>query len=332
MIRAGIVGLGWWGRNLVNSIPGDSDILRFTAGTTRTRAKAEEFAEEHGIELRDRYDDLLGDPDIDAVVVATPHTQHAEQVMAAAAAGKHVFVEKPFALDVGAAEAAAAALAARGRVLAVGFNRRFHPAMAELRRRLADGALGTILHIEAVEGVPMGLTFEAGSSDQWRADRAEWPAGGLTPVGVHLIDGMIDLFGPITRVHCRSVKRAVAADIDDTTSVLLDFAAGPTGYLATLVATRPDLRFKVFGTAATAEITDRSYNNLEIVPLEGAAERFAYDGFRMEHEGLRAELEAFAAAASGAEPAIPPDQLVHGVGVLAAMIRSAASGETEPVA
>src|SRR5207302_5124683 len=76
VIRAAVVGLGRWGRTLVNSVQGKSGALRFTAGCTRTRASAEAFCAEHGIALKDDLDQILADPAIDAVVFATPHSQH----------------------------------------------------------------------------------------------------------------------------------------------------------------------------------------------------------------------------------------------------------------
>src|SRR5439155_6874090 len=97
MIRAAIVGLGGWGQNLVASVQGKSDAIRFIAGATRTPEKSRAFADAHGFPLHDRYEKVLADPAIDAVVLATPHRLHAGQIIAAARAGKHVFAEKPFA-------------------------------------------------------------------------------------------------------------------------------------------------------------------------------------------------------------------------------------------
>jgi len=99
MIRAAIVGIGHWGRTLVNAVQGNSDKLRFTAGHTRTAARAEAFCAEKGIALYDSLDAILADPAIDAVYFATPHSEHGGHVERAAAAGKHVFMEKPFTLD-----------------------------------------------------------------------------------------------------------------------------------------------------------------------------------------------------------------------------------------
>src|SRR5947208_6487131 len=99
MIRAAIVGIGRWGRTLVGAVQGKSQAIRFAAGHNRTRANAEAFCAEHGIALRDSLDSILADPAIDAVVFATPHSEHGDQVERAAASGKHVFMEKPFTLD-----------------------------------------------------------------------------------------------------------------------------------------------------------------------------------------------------------------------------------------
>src|SRR5512134_2418822 len=119
MVRAAIVGLGWWGKTLVQSVQGKSPDLKFVLGATGTRAKAEEFSREQGIRLVDTYEQVLADPEIDAVVLATPHSTHGEQVRQAAAAGKHVFCEKPFTLTAADAKSAIAAAHKAGVVLAV---------------------------------------------------------------------------------------------------------------------------------------------------------------------------------------------------------------------
>src|SRR6201991_2834994 len=144
MLRAAIAGLGWWGKTLVTSVHRKSKDITFTAGATGTRAKAEEFSREHGIRLVDDYDQLLADPEIDAVVLATPHSRHGDQVRQAAAVGKHVFCEKPFTLK--AADAATSLDTPRKSaiVLAVGFNRRFHPSSAALKRRVKVGKIAAI--------------------------------------------------------------------------------------------------------------------------------------------------------------------------------------------
>src|SRR5258708_19934878 len=90
-VRAAIVGMGSWGENLVNSVQGKSDAIRFVAGATRTPARAEEFGRRHGISVQASFEAVLADPSIDAVVLATPHSIHTEQIVAAPRAGNHLF-------------------------------------------------------------------------------------------------------------------------------------------------------------------------------------------------------------------------------------------------
>src|SRR5712671_1071468 len=154
MIRAAIVGIGRWGRTLIGSVQGKSEALRFTAGHNRTRAHAEAFCTEHGIALKDSLDEILRDPEIDAVVFATPHSEHGKQVERAAAAGKHVLMEKPFTLNRASAARALDAVARAGIVLGVAYPRRFHPGIKELKARIEDGRLGTIAHCSAEQNAP----------------------------------------------------------------------------------------------------------------------------------------------------------------------------------
>jgi predicted dehydrogenase len=324
MINAAIVGLGRYGQILVESVQNRSESIRFTAAVTRTPAKAAEFAACHGIPLGDDYEAVLADAAIDAVVLATPHSQHAGQVTAAAAAGKHIFVEKPFTLTRASAEAAVAAADQAGVTLALGHNRRFLPAFAELRRRLDAGALGTAMHVEANYSGPGALRFRAG---MWRAERAESPSGGMAGMGIHMVDAMISLFGPIAEVQVRSVGRVVAVDIDDTTAALLGFKNGMNGTLVTVAATAPDWRLQVFGSKGWAEI--RGETRFEFRPLEGESEVIDHDFV----DTQRAELEAFAAAVRGeADYPLPLRDAVNGVAVFEAINRSAHSGGMETVA
>ena len=140
MIKAAMVGLGWWGRTIVESVQSDSEIIRFVAGATRTKSPdVTAFAEAQKLKLADSFEALLGDPSIDAIVLATPHSMHSAQVIAAAQAGKHVFCEKPFALHKADADAAVAATKKAGVTLGLGYNRRFHPEMTALRQRIRVG-------------------------------------------------------------------------------------------------------------------------------------------------------------------------------------------------
>jgi predicted dehydrogenase len=331
--------LGWWGRTLVESAQG-SDFIRFVAGATRTVSPdVKTFAETHKFRLAETFEALLKDSSIQAVVLCTPHSIHARQVIAAAQAGKHVFCEKPFTLKKRDAEEAAEAARKAGVALALGYNRRFHPEMIKLRERIRSGRLGKLMHVEATMTFANALLLKP---TQWRANREETPCGGLTPMGVHAIDGMIDLCGPIDRVFCQSFRCAVELDLDDTTSILFRMKEGMSGYLGTLTATGPGFSFQVFGSegwvrlegmthvagASSEERRTRLFGTCKFQPAKGAAEVWQAETMDVG----RVTLEAFAKAASGG-PAfpIPVEQMIHGAAVTEAVIRSAGSGQFEKV-
>jgi predicted dehydrogenase len=340
MIRAAMVGLGWWGRTIVESVASGSDQIRFVAGGARTVSEEiAAFGTAHGLRLFTDFQALLQDPDIDAVVLATPHSLHTSQVIAAARAGKHVFCEKPFALTKADAEAAVAATEQAGVTLGLGYNRRFHPEMTALRNRIRSGELGTVLHIEATMTFPNALFLKP---EAWRADKDETPCGGLTPMGVHAIDGMIDLCGEIDQVYCQSFRRVVAVDSDDTTSMLFRMKDGSSGYLGTMTATGPGFSFQVFGSkgwvrlegmthvagASSEERRTRLFGTCKFQPAKGEAQ--VWEAAR--EDVTRRCLEAFAAAANGGTPfLIPTSEMVHGAAVTEAVVTSAAVGQVVKV-
>lgn len=328
MLQAAIVGLGWWGRTLVQAVQGKSQEIRFIAGATGRRARAEDFAREAGLDLVDRYEDLLADPGIEAVVLATPHLDHEAQVIAAARAGKHVFVEKPFALEKASAERAVAAARESGIVLGLGHNRRFHPNMGILRERVRTGSLGTILHCEGTMTSPSGLFLK---QDSWRTDPHQSPAGGMAGLGIHMVDGMIDVIGPVSKVCCQSVHRAVPSGAQDTTSILLRFENGVTGFVSCMTATAPFYRFTVYGTKGIAEITTPSLDHFNLYPAPQAhpstdpTRRPVERHYAPAVDTVRLELEAFAEAIRGGTPfPITPAEMAHGSAVFEAVTRSSA--------
>jgi predicted dehydrogenase len=341
VIKAGIVGLGWWGKTLVEALSSGSEHMRFVAAATRTKSdEVEAFAAEQRLELRGGFEELIGDPDVDAVVLATPHSMHADQVVAAAEHGKHVFCEKPFALTKADAERAVSAVEQAGVTLGLGYNRRWHPEMTKLRERIDSGDLGIILHVEATMTFPNALLLKP---EAWRANREETPCGGLTPMGVHAVDGMIDLCGPIDEVYCQSFRRAVAIDADDTTSVLFRMKEGMSGYLGTMTATGGGFSFQVYGSkgylrlegmthvagAPSEERRTRLFGNCIFKPAQGPAETWQAEPLDI----TRAALESFAKAAVGTEEfLIPIEEMVHGAAVTEAIVSSAGSHRPEKVA
>jgi predicted dehydrogenase len=335
MICAAVVGIGHWGRTLVSAVQGKSDKLRFTAGYTRTPARAEAFCADNGIALKDSLDAILADREIDAVYFATPHSEHGRHVELAASAGKHVFMEKPFTLDRGSAAAAIDAVTRAGVVLGVAYPRRFHPGMRELKSRIDSGALGTIAHCYGEQNTPAGLYMAQGS---WRATQEEAPGGAMTALGVHNVDAMIHLFGEIDEVYASSIRRAVAYDAEDTTSVQFAMRNGMSASMVCSLVTTVSYRLAVFGSKGCAELKtpnlDFHFTPVPDGPPTGRhvalpPQVTEYGGFN----ALLAEMEAFADAITGG-PAYPisPDQALHAVAVFEAIVRSAARRQPVRVA
>jgi predicted dehydrogenase len=323
MLNAAIVGLGGWGRNLVNHTQGKSPKIRFVAGCTRSVDKAQSYADERGFAVTSDYASVLADPNVDAVVLATPHTAHAAQVIQAAKAGKHVYCEKPFTLSRSSAEQALAACAGANVTLMVGYNWRYQPALQEVKRMLEDGRLGKLLHVEGNFNGPSVYRFP---KEHWRPSREEGPAGGMTGRGCHVVDAMIYLGGHIDSVYAMSKRLVLDYGLDDTTSMLFTFKGGSTGYLATVIATAESWRMQIFGAKGWAEMGSvphlttwtlrRSYVNqpMEVVEFPGLSTE-------------RAELEAFADAVVARKALVNDrDDILNNADVLDAIMRSSESG------
>lgn len=321
MINAAIVGIGRWGQYLVTSVQGSSEHIKFTAGVTRTKSKAEAFCSEQGIDLRDDYAELLNDPNIDAIVLATPHTQHKEQIVAAAKAGKHVFTEKPFTLDRPSAERAVAACKEAGVALALGHNRRFMENTVALKAMIEAGELGTLMHIDGNQSSDLNVAAGA-----WRDSREESPGGGMTSLGVHALDCIIHLAGKISAIDAYSTRRAIGFDIDDTTAALLRFENGMTGTLVTMASTAKIWHIRIAGSKGWAEMRDNK--TLTVCKSDGSPEDIVFDDSPYPHMGsISGEIEEFALAAAGkASYRISPEEMVHNAEVLAGLITSAETG------
>jgi predicted dehydrogenase len=320
MLRAAVYGMGRWGNRLTESVQG-SDKIRFVKAISREPANHKEFSQRTGIKVVSSYGRVLKDPEVDAVVLATPHSLHMKQIIQAAKAGKHVFVEKPITLTRKTAGKAIEACRAAGVTLGIGFNRRHAPSFIEISSRVRAGQIGDVLHIEAAHSGPTGFGLQAGN---WRASRAEAPGGGMTARGIHTLDSMIQLAGPVSSVYSFSESRKLppGVDMDDTTSMLLRFSSGITGYLSTLFTTAELYRLHVFGSKGWLEL--RGDTELAFRGLQGAPERIPLPSVDKE----RAELEAFADAVAEKKPfMVPPDEALNGVAVLEAIVASAARGK-----
>ena len=317
-MRAAICGAGRWGQRLLESVEGNRKI-RFVSAVTRNPDVLRPLAGTFGLSLTSRCGDVLSDPDVAAIVLATPHSHHAGEIVAAAKAGKHVFVEKPFTLTRKSAEEAVEACRKAGVTLGVGFNRRYAPSFVEMARRVAAGEIGRLRHLETHFSGPPSYQTEPSN---WRSNQLESPGGSMTARGVHILDAMVHLAGAATEVFAASERLEHDFDVDDTTSLLLRFASGATGTLATLHAAPRYYRILALGSKGALEL--RGDTELDCYDLEGNVERLAFDAVDKE----RAELEAFAdAVRAGVKFVIAPEEIVNVVAATEGAVASAKTGK-----
>jgi predicted dehydrogenase len=318
MINVAMVGLGRWGQTILNSIQGKSERLRIVHGVSKEPEPARELAARHGFRLSTEIADAIADPQVQAVLLATPHSLHVEQIRMVAAAGKPVWCEKPLALTRAEAERAVAAVRAARVPLGSGNNKRCFASMRELKRVVDSGEIGKVLHIEGHFSNEHSTRVSGG----WRDDPQESPGAGMTGAGLHVLDAFINLGGPITYVDARSISKEPPPDPRDVVAVLVEFAGGATGVMGTVRAAPMFWRCHVFGTDGSAEA--RGEDTLIVGKIGGATEERTFPHV----DSLRMLLESFADAVEGRTPfPVKPEQMLDVIGAFEAVIASLAQGK-----
>jgi len=324
MIRIGIIGLGWWGKQIVTCLA-ESPRFKVVAGCDIDGKMAAPFAAAQKFELTGDYKTLLKRADIDAIAVVTPHALHEEMAVAAYAAGKQVFCEKPLALTTASAERILTVCAKAGGVLGIGHERRYEPAMEEMRRLFESGALGRILHMDANVS---HSNFRKMDPSNWRRDPKHAPAGAWTALGIHLGDMFVSLAGQPTRVTARTASQIFPAPSEDFVSAEIDFAQGARGRI-TCLSTPPFYgRFTLIGDQGWVEVQEGGNVDKGIPSSfvhcrpDGARETRSYDHTNT----VRMNFEAWADAVEGRAPyRFSTEQLLGNIRILDAVTRSAAA-------
>ncbi len=329
MIKAAIIGLGWWGRTIARDLA-SSDLIRPVLGIDPEEA-GRTAAAVKGLETSARFEDALESKDVDAVILCSPHKFHAKQIVAAAQAGKHVFCEKPLCTTAAEADMAIEAVKAAGVQLGIGHERRFEPAVIDMRKRFAAGEFGNPL---LLEGNFSQDKFLALPPDNWRLSPVEAPVGPLSATGIHLVDLSISMFGRPTEVWARLATRGTKFGNGDTLSITLGFENGATAMLTAILATPFMGRLAVYGSQGWMEIRDRTHPEIPTgwdVTTVHRGENPA-TVFNPPHPAVRDNLEAFARAAAGGDAyPVTLDEMTYNVRTFEAITRSAASGRIEMI-
>ena len=325
MLNVAVVGLGWWGRILTQTLAKSSKI-RVVALVDVNAESGAAFAAERGIPFTADYAEVLKNLEINAVVLATPHSLHEAQIVAAAKAGKHVFCEKPLCLTRESALRAVGAVRDAGLKIAIGHERRFEPPIADAMKLARDGSLGKLMHIEANFSHDI---FAVLDETNWRMSKTESPAGGLTATLIHLMDLSISLFGQPENVRASCECLGGVVTNGDTLTALVKFENGCTATLNGFTHTPFFSRLAIFGSAGWVEIRDKAH----VQAPEGWYYTTCFTGEKpktIEYPvatPVLTNLETFADSIAGTA-AYPntPDQMVMNVSLLEAIVKASQSG------
>jgi len=315
MLNTAMIGLGWWGKTLVKAARDFGAPIRFVRGVSLEPDTVRDFAAEHKMTLGTSFEEAIADPQVQAIVLATPHTKHPAQVKAAAAAGKHIYCEKPFALSKAAAVEMLDACKRAGVQIAVGHHFRLMPSMRVLAELKEKGVFGTIMHVEGNYSHDWLASYPA---DSWRMSAEESRAGGMTGMGIHVLDCFRDMAGPMTRISALSKTRALKVAAGDTTAALIEFASGATGVLGTTIKTPFRWRIAIFGENCWAESVSETR---AIVRYAGKDDPELVERPADNHLGRNLDYFAKAVLGQGAFP-IPPEGILQTAAALEAVFKS----------
>jgi predicted dehydrogenase len=299
-----LIGIGMWGRRMAAAA--DRAGLEVVTCFARDEAAREAFASERGCVAAASVDAAIGHPDVSGVLLVTPNDVHLEQGVLAAAAGRHVFVEKPIADTVAAGEQLRDACAEAGVTLMVGHAFRRLGAARRVAALIEEGALGRVVLAEASFSLPGKLPPTA-----WRAHRERNAGGPLMQLGIHHVDTLASWLGPITAASGRFAHVATEADIDDVGVVTLQFASGALGVVTGSYVSPKAHWLRLQGTEAVLEYrTD--FSVWPDAQRMDAATELLLDGEPVafdERDMLAEELAEFAACmTSGATPETGADE------------------------
>jgi predicted dehydrogenase len=310
-----LIGAGMWAPRLAAAADrAGLEIVTCFAGGSERAARL-------GLPIAESLEAAVSHPHVEAVVLATPNHVHAEQAVACSERGRHVFVEKPIADTVAAAERIRDSCADAGVVLMVGHAVRRLGAARRAHALLAEGRLGDVVLAEANFSLPGKFPPEA-----WRAHRETNPGGPLMQLGIHHVDTLAYLLGPIRRTTGRLAHVHAAADIDDVGVATLEFASGALGVLTGSYVSPHTFSLRLLGTQGVLDyrsdlgaVWPQAERVDEVTTLRVDGEPVAFEPRDM----LAEELAEFAAAIRG-EAAVETGA-AEGIAALEAIL--AAAGE-----
>jgi predicted dehydrogenase len=285
LLRWGVIGTGYIAEIFAADLA-LTDSGRVTAVGSRRRETAEKFADRFDIPNRHGdYESLVADPEIDVVYVATPHPMHHANTMLALRAGKPVLVEKAFTMNAGEARDLVSTARAAGLFLMEGMWTRFLPHIAEMRRLIAEGALGDIVSV----GADHGQWFA--KDPDFRLFAPELGGGALLDLGVYPVSFASMILGTPDRVV--TLIDPAFTGVDGQTSMLFGYPGGAQAILTCTSGAASPTRATIVGTDARIEIDGAFYAQtaFTLIPRQGEPTRFEPP---REGHGIRFEADEVA--------------------------------------
>jgi predicted dehydrogenase len=311
-IRLALFGPGGFGYVRSRAMA-SSPLVEYVACYSPFEAERQQCAKEFGVFAAPNEAAIWEDPAIDGVVLSTPNQIHLQQIRAAAESGKHVFVEKPLAPNVAEAREIVDMCATAGIILMVGHNARRRTRIRTMKRYLDDGRLGQPLVAEANNSHAGGLSIQP---DDWRWYPDNCPGGPLTQLGIHQVDNLCYLMGPVARVSAWQRRLAVQAPIPDVSTTLIEFESGVLGYLGAHYAVQDTRYVFILGTEANVR-WDRALGL--VLESETGRELIVLD----ENDTIQEEIDEFAhCIATNAKPEVDGHGALAAVAVIEAAVLS----------
>jgi len=317
--------MGWWSDVLADAIK-RSGKLQIVACYTRSEEKRRAFAGKYGCKAAASFDEILNDSSIAAVINTTPNNVHLETTRAAAEAGKHVFLDKPIATTIADARAITEACRKAKVVLALGYQRRKESQFRWIRKQIDDGVFGKLVNAEANISRDRLGQFDLTS---WRYTAAGMPGGVMLQIGIHYVDVLEFLIGPVKAVNGRFAQLVLPGDNPDVASLVLEHENGALSTLNACYASASEYYLmNIYGKEASAYYD--FHNGLRF--LKRGTNR-SDPVSCMKNDTIVEELEEFAAAVRGeGQPEMDGEKSTASLAVLLAGIKSAREGRRVEVA
>jgi predicted dehydrogenase len=323
-LRVAVLGIGWWSEVLADGMK-RSDKFQIVSCFTRSEEKRRTFARKYGCSAASSYEAILKDPVIDAIVNTTPNNVHLETTRMAAQAGKHVFLDKPIANTVREGREIARVCEEAGVVLALGYQRRRESHFRWIKAEIDAGRFGKLVQAEGnISRDRLGKI----DLSSWRYQSAGMPGGVMLQIGIHYVDVLEMLMGPVNRVSGMSAQLVLPGENPDVANLMLEHENGAISNLSSSYASASEFyMMNIYGKEANAYYD--MFSGLRHLTRGAATPRTVATE---NNDTIREELDEFVhCARTGAKPETDGWWACRNLAVIKAGIKSASEGRAVSV-